>query len=47
MARHCANHVSNAYTPTPEDGTKALDVKAAIFQDLGVAVHLCGATDAA
>ena len=38
MARHRANHVSIAYAP---DG-KALAVKAAMFQALGIHVHLCG-----
>jgi len=38
MARHRANHVNIAYAPD----SKALAVKAAMFQALGLHVHLCG-----
>ncbi len=38
MARHRANHVSIAYAPD----AKALAVKAAMFHELGIQVHLCG-----
>jgi hypothetical protein len=38
MARHRANHISIAYAPTAE----ALSVKAAMFHELGIHVHLCG-----
>jgi hypothetical protein len=38
MARHRANHVSIAYAPD----SRALAVKAAMFQALGIRVHLCG-----
>ena len=41
MARHRANHVSIAYAPD----SKALAVKAAMFHDLGIQVHLCGDID--
>jgi len=44
MARHKANHVNVAYTPTAELADKALATKAAMFADLGVKVHLCGIT---
>ena len=42
MARHRANHVSIAYAPTPADADKTLALKAAMFAELGVQVHLCG-----
>ena len=38
MARHRANHISIAYAPSAE----ALAVKAAMFHELGIHVHLCG-----
>lgn len=43
MARHRANHVNIAYVPEGEAATHALAVKAAMFDALGVHVHLCGA----
>jgi hypothetical protein len=42
MARHCANHANIAYAPTAEAADKALATKAAMFEALGVKVHLCG-----
>jgi hypothetical protein len=42
MARHRANHVSIAYAPDEKRAAQALAVKAAMFQALGVRVHLCG-----
>ena len=42
MARHRANHVSIAYAPDAKAASEALAVKAAMFQELGVKVHLCG-----
>jgi hypothetical protein len=42
MARHCANHLNVAYAPSTELADKALAAKAAMFNELGVAVHLCG-----
>jgi len=42
MARHRANHVNVAYAPTPEMAGKALATKAAMLDELGVTVHLCG-----
>lgn len=42
MARHHANHVNVAYTPTAEIADKALAAKCAMFADLGVLVHRCG-----
>jgi hypothetical protein len=43
MARHKANHVQVAYAPDAETADRALTVKAAMLDALGVAVHLCGA----
>jgi predicted RNA-binding protein with PIN domain len=44
MARHRANHVNVAYTPSGETADKALATKAAMLADLGITVHLCGST---
>jgi hypothetical protein len=43
MARHRANHVNIAYAPDKSQAVHALALKAAVFQALGVQVHLCGA----
>ncbi|HEY0700221.1 MAG TPA: fucose isomerase [Micromonospora sp.] len=42
MARHKANHLNVAYADGPESADKALLAKAAMFEALGVTVHLCG-----
>jgi len=42
MARHKANHLNVAYAPSAEQADKALAAKAALFQQMGLAVHLCG-----
>ncbi|WP_262285819.1 fucose isomerase [Micromonospora sp. MA102] len=42
MARHKANHVNVAYAPDAETADRTLRVKAAMFAELGVQVHLCG-----
>ncbi|MEV4812125.1 fucose isomerase [Micromonospora avicenniae] len=42
MARHKANHVNVAYAPDRETADRALRVKAAMFAELGLHVHLCG-----
>lgn len=42
MARHKANHLQVAYAPTDELADRALLAKAAMFDALGVTVHLCG-----
>ena len=42
MARHRANHVQVAYAPTPALANEALAAKAAMMQEMGVRVHLCG-----
>nr|WP_062330697.1 fucose isomerase [Herbidospora sakaeratensis] len=42
MARHKANHLNVAYAPDGETADKALVAKAALFEELGVKVHICG-----
>jgi L-fucose isomerase-like protein len=42
MARHRANHVNVVYAPDAAGASKALTIKAAMLDALGVAVHLCG-----
>jgi hypothetical protein len=42
MARHKANHIQVVYAPSAETADKALAVKAAMFAELGITVHLCG-----
>jgi hypothetical protein len=42
MARHKANHVNVAYAPDAATADRALMAKAAMFDALGVQVHLCG-----
>jgi len=42
MARHKANHVNVVYAPDAETADNALTAKAALFDQLGVQVHLCG-----
>jgi hypothetical protein len=44
MARHKANHVQVAYAPNADAADRALTAKAAMFAELGVAVHLAGET---
>jgi hypothetical protein len=42
MARHRANHIQVTYAPTAEGADRALAAKAAMFDALGLEVHLCG-----
>jgi L-fucose isomerase-like protein len=42
MARHKANHLSVVYGPDAAATDKALLAKAALFEELGLRVHLCG-----
>ncbi len=42
MAQHQANHIQVAYAPSRERAEEALNVKAALFDTLGIKVHLCG-----
>ena len=42
MARHKSNHANVAYATDAKTADKALAAKAALFDALGVVVHLCG-----
>ena len=42
MGRHKANHIQVAYAPSVKDAIRALQVKAAMFAELGLETHLCG-----
>lgn len=42
MGRHKANHAQLVYADSKEAADRALLVKAAVFDSLGVRVHLCG-----
>ncbi len=42
MARHKANHIQVVYAPSAGQADQALAVKAAMFAEMGIAVHLCG-----
>ncbi|MFI7025509.1 fucose isomerase [Micromonospora sp. NPDC049900] len=42
MARHKANHLNVVYAPDADTADRALAAKAAMFAELGLAVHLCG-----
>ena len=42
MARHKSNHIQVVYAPDTAAAVKALAVKAAMFAEMGLRVHLCG-----
>lgn len=42
MSRHQANHIQVVYAPSKELADQALAAKAAMFSEMGIAVHLCG-----
>lgn len=42
MARHKANHIQVVYAPDQESARRALFVKAAALQELGLNVFFCG-----
>jgi hypothetical protein len=42
MARHPANHINVGYAASTEEADRALAVKAAMFHEMGLEVHLCG-----
>ena len=42
MARHRANHIQVAYAEGADAANQALQAKAAMFDAMGIAVHLCG-----
>jgi hypothetical protein len=43
MARHRANHIQVVYAPDASSADLGLQAKAAMFDAMGVTVHLCGA----
>lgn len=45
MAKHKANHVQVAYAPDAATADAAATAKAALFESLGLTVHLCGDVD--
>ena len=42
MARHKANHLNVAYAPSAAQADQALRAKAAMLDEMGLQVHLCG-----
>ena len=42
MGRHKANHLNVVYAPTANEADKAFAAKAAMFDSMGIQVHLCG-----
>jgi hypothetical protein len=42
MGRHKANHINVAYAPSASGANRALAVKAAMFRQMGIDVHICG-----
>ena len=42
MARHKANHIQVVYAPNEKQAHRGARIKAAMFQELGLKVHLCG-----
>jgi L-fucose isomerase-like protein len=42
MARHKANHIQVAYADDAEGADRAMVAKAALFEALGLEVHVCG-----
>lgn len=42
MARHKSNHIQVVFAPTAEEGDRLVKIKAAMFAELGLEVHLCG-----
>jgi hypothetical protein len=47
MARHRANHLNVAYTPSRIDAEKAVAAKASMMAEMGIQVHLCGSEKSA
>jgi len=47
MGRHKANHIQVVYAPDATAADRALQVKASMFAELGLAVNLCGSVQVA
>jgi hypothetical protein len=45
MARHKSNHIQVVYAPNERQAHRACRIKAAMFAELGLEVHLCGDVD--
>ena len=45
MARHKSNHIQVVYAPNLKQANRACRIKAAMLDELGVEVHLCGNVD--
>jgi hypothetical protein len=45
MARHKANHIQVVYAPNEKQAHRACRIKAAMLDELGLEVHLCGRVD--
>jgi hypothetical protein len=45
MAQHKANHVNVAYGEDPASADRLLAIKAAVFAELGLDVHICGTVE--
>lgn len=44
MARHKSNHIQVVYAPDKGQAFRASQIKAAMMDELGIAVHFCGST---
>jgi L-fucose isomerase-like protein len=42
MARHPSNHINVVYAESSEEADRAMAVKATVFHDMDLEVHLCG-----
>ena len=42
MGKHQSNHIQVAYAPDAAGANHAMAAKAAMFQELGIAVTVCG-----
>jgi hypothetical protein len=42
MAKHKSNHVQVVYANSAEEADQAMLAKAALAQELGITVHVCG-----
>ena len=45
MGRHKANHIQVAYGASADSADKALAAKAAMLNEMGITVHICGAVN--